>query len=173
MCLILTSHFDLLIIGSLSFLVFFFWDLVVPAKYVVLKSMSSRCVCFHTASSPSRGCHFFLILLSTPAAVVAVAVVVVDAVDACSLAPSARFIIPQKLSQSVKSVPRSQRMSTRPGPQTILTARATGSSSSLELDSLPSSSPRASFSPFCCCWNFLFRLAERDQTFSLAKATPV
>lgn len=28
MCLILTSHFDLLIIGSLSFLVFFFWGLV-------------------------------------------------------------------------------------------------------------------------------------------------
>ena len=28
MCLILTSHFDLLIIGSLSFLVFFFWGLI-------------------------------------------------------------------------------------------------------------------------------------------------
>ena len=76
-------------------------------------------------------------------------------------------------------------MSTRPGLQTILTARATGSSSSLlDLDSLlaasfsssfwfPSPPLRLSSSPRCCCWNFLFRLAERDQTFSRANATPV
>jgi hypothetical protein len=111
-----------------------------------------------------------------------------------SLAPSARFSIPQKLSHSVKSVPRSQRMVTWFWVQMILTASAVGSSSSSEEEeelSLASSSSSSSdavlwfFAFFdgggcsllsfscCCCWNFLFRLADRDHTFSRAKATPV
>ena len=160
-CFILTFHFDLFLrIRYPSFLgsaLFWYQFVVLGSVYTVFRLRS----CSQPARKLLGGSisHSFvvLILLSTPAALVAVVAAV-----ACSLAPSARFIIPQKLSHSVKSVPRSQRMSTRPGPQTILTASATGSSSSLELDSPSASSPRASFSPFCCCWNFLFRLAERD-----------
>ena len=87
----------------------------------------------------------------------------------CHCALSCRCNIPQKLSKSTLSLPCNHRtMTTAPPP--------CPSSRILKPSARPSSSPSfMSWSLFvglvgvCCC----FRLAARDQTFPLAKPTPV
>ena len=86
-------------------------------------------------------------------------------------APSCRLSIPQKLSKSTLSLPCSHRTTTSTPPSPPFMSRILkpsagprSSSSSSITWSLP-----VELSGLCCC----FRLAARDQTFSLAKPTPV